>query len=88
MPELFGGVRPGALCALTKQWVIVELPMNGGECHSRPLLKLLESNKVMMIEQMNSGGQESMITETLGFREMMSVMVSSVGLCSLLGPNK
>ena len=62
--------------------------MNGGECHSRLLLTLLGSNKVMMIEQMSSGGQGSMIIETLGFREMMSVMVLSVGLCSLLGLNK
>ena len=62
--------------------------MNGGECHSRLLLKLLGSNKVMMIEHMSSGGQGSMIIGTLGFREMMSVMVLSVGLCSLLGLNK
>lgn len=62
--------------------------MNGGECHSHLLLKLLGSNKEMMIEQMSSGGQKSMIIGTLGFREMMSVMVLSVGLCSLLGLNK
>lgn len=88
MPELFGDGRPGALCALTNQWIIVEIPTNGGEGHSRLLLKLLGSNKVMMVEQVNSGGQESMIIGTLGFREMRSVMVLSVGLCSLLGLNK
>lgn len=37
---------------------------------------------------MSSGGQESKIIGTLGFNEMMSVMVLSVGLCSLLGLNK
>lgn len=88
MPELFDDGRPGALCVLTNQWIIVEIPTNGGECHIRLLLKLLGSNKVMMIEQMNSGGQESMIIGTLGVREMMSVMVLSVGLCSLFGLNK
>lgn len=62
--------------------------MNGGECHSRLLLKLLGSSEVMMIEQMSSGGQESIIIGTLGFREVMSVMLLSVGLCSLLGLNK
>lgn len=87
MPELFDDGRPGALGVLTNQWIIVEIPTNGGESHSRLLLKLLGSNKVMMIEQVNSGGQESMIIGTLGFREMMSVVVLSVGLCSLLGLN-